>query len=33
MEGLIFGLLRYSVECARLPFNASIKKTVSVIHT
>ena len=26
MERLIFGLLRYSVECARLPFNATIKQ-------
>ena len=26
MEGLIFGLLQYSVECARLPFNATIKQ-------
>ena len=32
MEGLIFGLLRYSVECARLPFNATIIKLFSNTH-
>ena len=32
MEGLIFGLLRYSVECARLPFNATTKQLFQSTH-